>query len=173
MNAAISNSDVIAVAAGFIALCSLGATIWQAWISRKHNRLTVRPVLSLQRDKTIDDNAITWSFEVRNVGTGPALVKSFALTLNGDVHVPEAPGADLVKDLLKAAWGDRYRYVLRKHGVLGVGSVIASGESYVLGAVEFPGMSEAVVDAILESPVIGLRLGYESLYGERASLNIG
>jgi hypothetical protein len=49
------------------------ATIWQGAIARKHNRLSVRPVLTLYRREA--DGVIY----VRNNGTGPAIVRSYEL----------------------------------------------------------------------------------------------
>jgi len=49
------------------------ATIWQGVIARNHNRLSVRPVLTLYRREA--DGVIY----VRNNGSGPAIVTSYEL----------------------------------------------------------------------------------------------
>lgn len=70
-----------------IALCALAATIWQAAISRRHNKLSVRPVLTLYRR---DIDGVIY---VRNNGSGPAIIKSYEIWKNGalvdEEHLPK------------------------------------------------------------------------------------
>ena len=69
----LTNSDVIAISSGVVALCALGTSIWQGYISRHHNLLSVRPhleiVVSLSRDEGL-------RFRLVNGGLGPALLDS-------------------------------------------------------------------------------------------------
>ena len=65
--------DSLALAGLVVALCAMVATVWQGAIARKHNRLSVRPVLTLYRREA--DGIIS----VRNNGSGPAIVVSYEL----------------------------------------------------------------------------------------------
>ena len=60
-------------ASNVIALCALGATFWQAWFSRKHNKLSVTPYLTIDTNTSNVNN--TFIIEIVNKGAGPAIVK--------------------------------------------------------------------------------------------------
>ena len=66
--------DPVAIASLVVALCAMVVTIWQGAIARKHNRLSVRPVLTLYRREAVDG-----VIYVRNNGSGPAIVTSYEL----------------------------------------------------------------------------------------------
>ena len=84
----------IAGASMFVALCALVATIWQSSVIRKHNRLSVKPALNIthkdypalnitQNDYN-DKNQTTVEYHLSNLGVGPAIIKDFILTYNGE-----------------------------------------------------------------------------------------
>jgi len=77
----LSSSDQIASAAAFIALCAFFVAIWQGYISRKHNRLSVRPKLDIHT-LCIDNEPIV--IELRNYGLGPAIVKDIKYEIGGN-----------------------------------------------------------------------------------------
>ena len=60
---------VIAASSVIIALAALGITCWQASLTRKHNRLSVRPHLAIQ---VVKDGSVLKVFS-KNGGAGPAL----------------------------------------------------------------------------------------------------
>jgi hypothetical protein len=60
-------------AANVIAVCALSATFWQAYISRRHNRLSVVPYLTTW-EEVIEGYIV---FKIMNYGVGPARIKSF------------------------------------------------------------------------------------------------
>lgn len=69
--ASLVNSDVIAISSAFIALLALVATIWQARISREHNRLSVRPMFH-HVDERFWGEYVTLGIE--NAGLGPGMI---------------------------------------------------------------------------------------------------
>ena len=164
----LSTSDVIAVAAVLTAIFSLFATIWQAKISRDHNKLSVRPILKFTRGRTFEERFITLRYSIKNDGFGPAIVKEQFFTLNGDV-VPHLPGSDYVRDVVDQALGGRFHYVLRHHGLPGVGSAIPAQGECVIIEIEFPGISEQALE-VVEATDIKFSLRYESLYLEQKML---
>ncbi|OEE78176.1 hypothetical protein A1OQ_21840 [Enterovibrio norvegicus FF-162] len=75
-------NTIISLSSVIIALSALGITIYQAYLGRKHNKLSLRPHLHYWFDNSELDNV--YSFEVINNGIGPAKVKTFEVTLNGE-----------------------------------------------------------------------------------------
>ena len=65
-------ADVIAAAGAVIALLSLFATMWFAFLTRRHNRLSVRPYLD-HHLLTSPTGPVT--FKLLNAGIGPAIVR--------------------------------------------------------------------------------------------------
>ncbi|MBL4561633.1 MAG: hypothetical protein JKX79_11690 [Labilibaculum sp.] len=61
----------------FIAMLALIFTIYQGYLTRKHNRLSVKPILSFESKQSLNDNRYTCS--VGNRGLGPALIDSISL----------------------------------------------------------------------------------------------
>ena len=70
--------DPIQFAALVVAVCALVVTVWQGVVTRKHNRLSVTPVLTLYRREI--DGIIT----VKNNGIGPALIISQEVYFRGE-----------------------------------------------------------------------------------------
>jgi hypothetical protein len=76
------NWDVGQVSTGIIALCALGLTIWQAMLTRRHNRLSVKPYLTIWND--LDQEKHRYWIQLLNNGTGPALIKDFRIEIHGE-----------------------------------------------------------------------------------------
>ena len=66
-------------ASAIIAVCALVLTIYQARLARRHNRLSVRPLLSSFVEQVSGPDARI-TFSLVNNGLGPALVDSFEVT---------------------------------------------------------------------------------------------
>ena len=75
------SSDIIAISAAFIALCAFFTTLWQGYLTRAHNKLSVKP--SLNFDQTLRHSGIDIKYTVKNSGLGPAIIKAFALIIDG------------------------------------------------------------------------------------------
>lgn len=166
----LSNSDIVAAAAAFIALCSLGATIWQGRMSWSHNRLSVRPMLVWVPGRILNDHGVTLRFSVKNFGVGPAIIKRRLFKLNGSDLVPESQGGDYVRDVVTQALGRRFNYVLRRYGLPGIDSAIPPGGECVIAELEFLAADEQVMKLVHDSTDVSFTLQYESLYGERRTL---
>ncbi|MDD2337727.1 MAG: hypothetical protein PHD01_14285 [Geobacteraceae bacterium] len=72
-------SDCIAISAAVIALASLYVAVEQTRLSRKHNRLSVRPFLSIYR-KQFKNHPVEYVLE--NRGLGPAVIKKFSVLVD-------------------------------------------------------------------------------------------
>ncbi len=86
-------------AVNVIALCALGTTFWQAYVSRQHNKLSVKPYLTTWTHLQNDGASNIFTVDILNNGVGPALIKSFQIYVDGQ----EVKGKDdeLVKKAFK------------------------------------------------------------------------
>ena len=74
-------NTVIASCATVIAVASLGVSVYAVWATRKHNRLSVQPLLGLATRFRVGDTA---GLLLSNFGLGPAKVTNTELTLDDD-----------------------------------------------------------------------------------------
>ncbi|MHB1313705.1 MAG: hypothetical protein ACYC3L_16925 [Gemmatimonadaceae bacterium] len=70
-----------------IALASLGITLYEAQVTRDHDRMSVWPRLAQEAS----DSAGRYERTITNVGLGPALVRSFEVRLDDTVQTSWAP----------------------------------------------------------------------------------
>lgn len=68
----------IALSSVVIAFCALLVSLQQMAIQRKHNRLSVRPLLQSGRVSTTQ---FPFQWHIRNVGSGPAIVTKYRVTI--------------------------------------------------------------------------------------------
>ncbi|SUP49790.1 Uncharacterised protein [Vibrio metschnikovii] len=94
----ITNSDVIAFSSVFIALIALVVAIIQGVVARKHNVLTLKPVLFFESMLSPRDGV---SINFRNHGQGPAFVEAVYYKFNGQKYPISSPSSydDLVKTM--------------------------------------------------------------------------
>ncbi|WP_447739587.1 hypothetical protein [Pseudomonas laurentiana] len=83
-----SKLDLAPWVAIFISLLALSATVWQAHLSRAHNKLSVRPHLA--GHSTYTDDGI-YKFELHNVGLGPAIITGARVYRSGVQVEGEGP----------------------------------------------------------------------------------
>lgn len=72
--------NIIAASSALVACLALGLTIWQGSLTRRHNRLSVRPHL------VVETSSDDFEYEVRltNNGLGPAVIKRIDVTVDGN-----------------------------------------------------------------------------------------
>ncbi len=78
--AEITNSDIIAISSVVVALIALVVAILQGHITRKHNLLTLRPVLTIESESSLKQGV---SIRFRNHGQGPAFIKKVEYIVDG------------------------------------------------------------------------------------------
>lgn len=158
--AGLTVADIIAISAAIIALCAMAATFWQAYLMRKHNRLSVRPhvddVVSMFPDKPV---ALT----IVNNGLGPAIVNGLHINLDGVEYLlqgtatPKEIREQLEKTNLRVNWN-----------IVGPNTPIATGGSVVL--ISFNDTAENPLihnQAVSFLKRFGFTLEYRSLYDEK------
>ncbi|MCF7486757.1 hypothetical protein AB4277_00900 [Vibrio splendidus] len=79
--------EKIALGALVIASCSFALTIYQAWLSRLHNRMQVKPYIDLTWVSTLNDG---FKCSLKNYGVGPAYVEKVNYYLDGKKYQIES-----------------------------------------------------------------------------------
>jgi hypothetical protein len=74
----------------FIALVSLGLSMYAIYSTHAHNRLSVRPKLTLMDYNSSEDPII--GIELFNKGTGPALIQKWEIHINNELVGAGRPG---------------------------------------------------------------------------------
>ncbi len=81
----IAKENAVIIIAGLALLL----TVWQGWQTRKHNRLSVKPLLKIIADERIKPSFSNLSpiqqldLKIINKGLGPAIIKNFILQFDG------------------------------------------------------------------------------------------
>lgn len=156
-----NQSDIISCAAAFISLLALTTTIWQGYISRKHNIMSIKPSLGFEISLALKGAPIT--FKVKNNGLGPAIVKSFRLITKDkqieycNINEVKTTFGDLGIDLGGISWGTMF---------IDQNEYISPNESHVF--LEFPDAHKNALihdDLIIKLSNVGFSIDYECIYG--------
>lgn len=162
----LSNSDVIAISAIVIALASLLVAVWQAALTRKHNKLSVKPHLTLE---SVMSTGHDIEVLLCNNGIGTACLKSFNIVIEGKRH-----NISNVYDLNSLLKRDNFH--LDKTNVSFYpytgNNTIRAGDSVTL--LHFAGSASDTIiasDIVIELGLMTFQIEYECLYGERYLLD--
>ena len=94
-------NTVIAICGVVIAVASLGVSAYVAWATRRHNRLSVRPLLGLTTAFPVGGTA---GLRLTNSGLGPARIIGSQLAVAGvvyeDIGEFDRPHVDALRDRL-------------------------------------------------------------------------
>jgi hypothetical protein len=148
-----------------IALCALGLTLYQAWLTRRHNRLSVMPHLDWNRAITRTNEGVVVRFLLKNSGVGPAIIRSRVFLFNGSAV---ATHGDVVEELATRCFADRVPHQVRHHSLPGIGSIMPAGQELCVAEVFFPGLKrpqELEISGSLKD--VDFVVVYESFYRER------
>jgi hypothetical protein len=117
-------SDYIAISAVVIAMASLYVAIQQVSLMRSHNRLSVRPMLTVYR-KRFSNHPVEYS--VANHGLGPAIIKSCSVLV--DHRIVNAPEGNVLFSALSVLEIDKINV---GGNLLGSDEVLENGQEVVL-----------------------------------------
>jgi len=147
-------NTVTAICGVVIAVASLGVSAYVAWATRKHNRLSVRPLLGLTTTFPVGATA---GLRLTNSGLGPARIISSQLTFDGeDFGEFNKPNVDEF----------RRRLAVRPHAAtLGGHSFLDTDYQQFLLSVDPYDPSEHGEFRQLLQGRLRLEIGYESIYG--------
>ncbi len=73
--------DIVEICTIVVAVLAFIVTIWQGWETRKHNRLSVKPLIKFGTSH--DRNAREACYSYKNVGLGTAIIKVFSIYIDG------------------------------------------------------------------------------------------
>lgn len=140
-----------------VAFCALFVAVWSSYQTRKHYRLTVRPVLGISN--IFRGESEFYGVRLVNAGPGPAVLHNFG------IYFLDEPVEDSHQGWIEA---------LKRAGLFGddwhlyrprPGSIIKSGESIWL--LRTKSLKGGANNAIVALSKIEVRAIYSSLYGEK------
>ncbi len=131
--------------------CALSLTIWQGKQNDKHNRLSVRPELTIARYISTRGTQIYANVRLINGGFGPALITSVVL-FSDDIKVSQTY-YDFAEEKLK-------EFTKKRFSPLAPRVVIRAGEEYLMASVEYEG-DESRLDFIDR---LDIEIKYQSIY---------
>lgn len=155
-------ANLIALTAAFIAFAALIISIWQTAQVQKHNRLTVRPQLVVDRFNITDE---PYSLYLSNAGSGPAILKNFVVTIDSNTDHPQRVNSTL--DLFRILGLDMTGAGFTPH----LGDAIAPGSKILLISIGSSGMDTRYRAIIAEQMKrVTITISYQSIYDELFSV---
>ncbi|WAJ72233.1 hypothetical protein [Catenovulum adriaticum] len=76
-----TKSDITAISSVVIAFLALFLTIWQGLVVKKHNRLSLQPILRFASEVAVSKKGLV--FSISNHGVGPAIISSLYYVVKG------------------------------------------------------------------------------------------
>ncbi|MDD2762410.1 MAG: hypothetical protein PHE83_00390 [Opitutaceae bacterium] len=152
-----------------IALLAIVFAAYQAYLSRQHNRVSLRPSVGTDIRWHMKDEGIELSYLLVNYGLGPARVASFDL-LFGKEEFPSVTHAP-IEEMIRKACGGSMDVNVEHSGMIQPGYCILAQREYLLLRAFFRGLKrgdESRIKSVLEP--LDFRLVYESVYGEKFEL---
>lgn len=154
-----------------VAISALFISVYSAYLSRKHNRLSVRPYITGIPHTSSSDKETKISFEIFNGGLGTAMIQSFKVLYNKAV-VADGSYFHFEKFLNNLVSQENannsipFQYIESR--ILGRSYAMTAKERNIILAISFPAIDAGSIkhfqalfhrfDVIVE---------YKSLYGER------
>ena len=160
---------MIGILSIIVALIALIATIRQAYLSQRHNKLSVRPHIC-QNPHFIDHDESKLTISITNKGLGTAVIRDFKIQFNhtniSRCDLKQKIGAITTKD---------FEITL---GFLSVENALSKDEKFILLEIEKVNLSTySDPDNIILNVIELLRgklshsIEYESIYGEQQNMN--
>ncbi|MGB7814820.1 MAG: hypothetical protein WBL28_00545 [Methylotenera sp.] len=147
-----------------IAICALALTIWQAYITRQHNKLSVAPYLTTWSHADVDNGF--YSIEIMNNGIGPALIKTFLVYIDG-VEI-KGQESETVEKATAILFGN-YPYA-SGNGFLNKGYMMAEKSKHGILSIRFTGANRPNYQEFQQTiKRARLLIEYESAYKEKFS----
>jgi hypothetical protein len=155
---------IVAVAGLIVSICALGYTAYQAYLSREHNKLSVKPSLSTWSETSFDEEikCIVFEATLMNAGLGPAYIKSYEILI--DEQPIYMPTFDDIHDAIQQAF-PHYKFDAAKcyYGLLRKKHVVAANERTMIGKLVI--LPTRALDPN-DLKRLNIRVVYESAYGE-------
>ena len=154
-------STVIAICGVVIAVASLAVSAFVAWATRKHNRLSVRPLLGLTATFPVGATA---GLRLTNSGLGPARIVSSQLTFDeeqfGEFDKPHV-------DDFRRRLTERDHLAVRPHAITlgGQPFLDTDYQQFLLSVDPYDPSEHDDFRRLIEEGRLRLEIRYESIYG--------
>lgn len=157
-------TDYIALASAVIALSAFGTSVWQGYLTRKHNQLSVRPFVGFAFHRTEDT---IFRIVIHNYGLGPANLNKLSAKFNN-----ETINLHSIQSLHKL-----YRYLFEGstkvdhiYGLFETNSILAPGkENQLIDIRSVENFDTIIFNAKLK--LIEFTLNYSCIYGNSFTLS--
>ena len=126
---------IIAMAAAAIALLTAAFTAYQTYLSRRHNRLSVKPHLSVSWEESENGGQFTLRRPLRNQGLGPAVVTAYTVLFE-DKELGTGKESGDLRDSMQEKIRQLDAISGFSHGVLAINSAIENNSTKDLLAVK-------------------------------------
>lgn len=162
----LSADTITAIAAIIIALIALGISVWQGYETRRHNRLSVTPKLTY--DYSLSSAYPEVAIKLSNNGIGPAIIKDFALHVDGI----------RIEDIGYGGWksvGNKLNTFQPwvRSAFLNKEDVMRVGETKMLFSVDRKNINRERKEIILKAfSRLKISIEYESIYGDNYLIEI-
>ncbi len=156
---------IIAVSGLLIALAASVATIWQGVLTRKHNKLSVKPFLRIDRLITSGNDV---KVAMINSGVGPAIFNSLKLKVGSEIFDGnDATSWDIViNKVLPQKYRVRY-FIPYKN------EMFSAGESHNLFELPASGLTDEEYPFLLNAfQRISFIISYSSIYEEETVIEL-
>ena len=163
-NASWSVDDLTGIATVAIALCAIFFTYWQVRVVKKHNKLSVRPNLTIWTHS----ESSSYSVELINNGVGPAIIGCLLVFVDGTrLQGKEFEPFKEAIDILFPASMDSCAYAWVSKGYC-----MAANERRALVSIKFKANAVPSKQAIDEAlSRVRLVIHYASIYEEQPALD--
>ncbi|MGB2833314.1 MAG: hypothetical protein WBC07_10210 [Methylotenera sp.] len=145
-----------------IAISALVLTVWQGYITRQHNKLSVVPYLTTWSHA--DGENGFYSIEIMNNGIGPALIKAFQVFVDG-IEI-KGNESELVDKATKKLFGD-FEYQ-SANCFLSSGYMMAEKNKHEIFSIKFIGQRKLNYQEYKQTiERARLVIEYESIYKDK------
>lgn len=147
-------------------ICVVALTAYGLYAKRRQNRLSVTPHLADYTNTSTTNEGMFLSYDLSNNGVGLARIRSFVLSHHGK---PFPKGKyDYVETFVRAHLGTEPKYDVRHTFNFGEDDSLKPGDTRNMLTMLFLGAKRQDRETILRMfEGIGIRIEYESLYGEK------
>lgn len=169
MQFTLSPADSISLGSAIVATAALGFTIYQAVLTRRHNRLSVTPHLSSSTNANWTDQGLVLRLAIHSTGIGPARITGRRVYLDG---APVNTNVNALENEVARVVGNVFKCRINRVGIPGEASSFPVGSEFCVLEllVESIGkVQRETVDALLAR--FRLEIDYESFYGDKFRFN--
>lgn len=149
-------SDYIALCALIVSVCAFSLTIYQGYLNREHQKISVKPKLDIDIHSYKNNGQLT--FDVTNKGLGPAFVTKFSVYVDGKKI--NSNTFDLWRDVVNALNIKDWVYEMY---VPTSNSILIQGVSNILWKLSTK-PDEVNIEELIHR--IKIVINYKSIYGE-------